>query len=164
LPPLGLFLQINFFFLSLSQTHLYGQIERYSKSKIDQVPKTPPFSHNQNSPPLEIKFCNKSILKKNPNSNSSIFKVHKWLADPFALDLNFSPFGIKHQNRIILGPLTPLPHQNVNYEQKGNENTSMNLELNTLIPECSGSLFVVQVHFPFQCTFETTSSVLNQTS
>jgi hypothetical protein len=25
----------------------------------------------------------------------------------------------------------------------------MNLELNTLIPECSGSLFVVQVHFPF---------------
>ena len=32
------------------------------------------------------------------------------------------------QNRIILGPLTPLPHQNVNYEQKGHENTSMNLE------------------------------------
>jgi hypothetical protein len=43
LPPLGLFLQIKFFFLSLSQTHLFGQIERYSKSKIDQVPKTPPF-------------------------------------------------------------------------------------------------------------------------
>jgi hypothetical protein len=51
LPPLGLFLQIKFFFLSLSQTPLFGQIERYSKSKIDQVPKTPPFSHNQNSPP-----------------------------------------------------------------------------------------------------------------
>jgi hypothetical protein len=43
LPPLGLFLQIKFFFLSLSQTHLFGQIERYSKSKIDQVPKTPLF-------------------------------------------------------------------------------------------------------------------------
>jgi hypothetical protein len=42
-PPLGLFLQIKFFFLSLSQTHLFGKIERYSKSKIDQVPKTPPF-------------------------------------------------------------------------------------------------------------------------
>jgi hypothetical protein len=42
LPPLGLFLQIKFFFLSLSQT---------SKRKIDPVPKTPPFSHNQNSPP-----------------------------------------------------------------------------------------------------------------
>jgi hypothetical protein len=50
LPPLGLFLQIKFFFLSLSQTHLFGQIERYFKSKIDQVPK-PPFSCNQNSPP-----------------------------------------------------------------------------------------------------------------
>jgi hypothetical protein len=70
LPPLGLFLQIKFIFLSLSQTHLFGQIERYSKRRIDQVPKTPPFSHNQNSPPQETKFCNKSIL-----------------ADPFALAL-----------------------------------------------------------------------------
>jgi hypothetical protein len=51
LPPLGLFLQITFFFTSLSQRHLFGQIERYSKRKIDQVPKTPPFSHNQNFPP-----------------------------------------------------------------------------------------------------------------
>jgi hypothetical protein len=51
LPPLGLFLQIKFFFLSISHTHLFRQIERYSKSKIDQVPKTPSFSHNQNSPP-----------------------------------------------------------------------------------------------------------------
>jgi hypothetical protein len=42
LPPLGLFLQIKFFFLSLSQTPLFGQIERYSKSKIDQVPKNSP--------------------------------------------------------------------------------------------------------------------------
>jgi hypothetical protein len=38
LPPLGLFLQIKFFFLSLSQISLFG-------------PKTPPFSHNQNSAP-----------------------------------------------------------------------------------------------------------------
>jgi hypothetical protein len=28
LPPLGLFLQIKFIFLSLSQTHLFGHIER----------------------------------------------------------------------------------------------------------------------------------------
>jgi hypothetical protein len=27
------------------------------------------------------------------------------LADPFALALNFSPFGIKHQNEITFGPL-----------------------------------------------------------
>jgi hypothetical protein len=51
LPPLGLFLQIKFIFLSLSQTRLFGYKERYSMRKIDQVPKTPPFSHNQNSPP-----------------------------------------------------------------------------------------------------------------
>jgi hypothetical protein len=43
LPPLGLFLQIKFIFLSLSQTHLFGHKERYSKSEIDQDPKTPPF-------------------------------------------------------------------------------------------------------------------------
>jgi hypothetical protein len=62
LPPLGLFLQIKFFFLSLSQTHLFGHIKSYSKSKNDQVPKTPPFSHNQNSPPQETKIFNRSIL------------------------------------------------------------------------------------------------------
>jgi hypothetical protein len=43
LPPLGLFWQIKFFFLSLSQIYLFGQIERYSNGKIDQVPKTPLF-------------------------------------------------------------------------------------------------------------------------
>jgi hypothetical protein len=31
LPPLGLFLQIKFFFLPLSQTHLFGHKERYSQ-------------------------------------------------------------------------------------------------------------------------------------
>jgi hypothetical protein len=46
-----LFLQIKLFFLSLSKTHLFEQIERYFKGKIGQVPKTPPFFHNQNSPP-----------------------------------------------------------------------------------------------------------------
>jgi hypothetical protein len=36
-------LQIKFFSLSLSQTRLFVQIERHSKSEICQVPKTPPF-------------------------------------------------------------------------------------------------------------------------
>jgi hypothetical protein len=44
---------------------------------------------------------------------------------------------------------------------KGNENTSTNLGQDTFIPECSGSPFFVQVHFPFQYTFETVSRVLN---
>jgi hypothetical protein len=43
LPPLGLFLQIKFFFLFLSQTHLFGQIESYFKRRIYQVPKLPLF-------------------------------------------------------------------------------------------------------------------------
>jgi hypothetical protein len=41
------------------------------------------------------------------------------VADPFvALALNFSPFGIKHQNGIIFGLLTPLPHQNLQLRVK----------------------------------------------
>jgi hypothetical protein len=35
LPPLGIFLQIKFICLSLSQTRLFGHIERYFKSEID---------------------------------------------------------------------------------------------------------------------------------
>jgi hypothetical protein len=62
LSPLGLFLQIKFIFLSLSQTHLFRHKERYSNGKIDQVPKTPPFCHNKKFSPQETKFCNKSIL------------------------------------------------------------------------------------------------------
>jgi hypothetical protein len=67
LPPLGLFLQIKFIFLSLSQTHLFRHKEIYSNGKIDQVPKTPPFLIIINSPPQETKFCNKSILDKSKN-------------------------------------------------------------------------------------------------
>jgi hypothetical protein len=41
------------------------------------------------------------------------------VADPFAcFGLNFSPFGIKHQNGIIFGPLTSLPHQNCQLRAK----------------------------------------------
>jgi hypothetical protein len=62
LPPLGLFLQIKTIFLSLSQTHLFRHKKRYSNGKIDQVPKTPHFSHNHKIFPQETKFCNRSIL------------------------------------------------------------------------------------------------------
>jgi hypothetical protein len=64
LPPLSLFLQIKFFFLSLSQTHLFGQIERYIKSKNFQVSKTPPFFIIKILPHKRPIFCNKSILDK----------------------------------------------------------------------------------------------------
>jgi hypothetical protein len=57
LPPLGLFLQIKFIFLSLSQTHLFGHKERYSKSEIDQDPKTSPFPIIINSPHKRPNFA-----------------------------------------------------------------------------------------------------------
>jgi hypothetical protein len=59
LPPLGLFSQNKFISLSLCQTHLFWQIKRSFKSKFDQMPKTPPFSHTQISLPQENNFCNK---------------------------------------------------------------------------------------------------------
>jgi hypothetical protein len=67
LTPLGLFFQIKFFFQSRSQTHLFGQIERYSKRKIYPVPKTPPFP---------------------------IIKILKWLDDPVALALISPPLAL----------------------------------------------------------------------
>jgi hypothetical protein len=61
LPPLGLFLQMKFIFLSLSQTHLFGHKERYSKGEIEHDPKTPPFPIIIESPHKRPNFC-KSIL------------------------------------------------------------------------------------------------------
>jgi hypothetical protein len=43
LPPLGLFSQSKFFFLSLHKKHLFWQNKRSLKSKFDQMPKTSPF-------------------------------------------------------------------------------------------------------------------------
>jgi hypothetical protein len=57
LPPLGLFSQIKFIFLSLSQTYLFGHKERYSKSEIEQDPKTPPFRIIINSPHKRPNFA-----------------------------------------------------------------------------------------------------------
>jgi tetrahydromethanopterin S-methyltransferase subunit C len=46
--------------------------------------------------------------------SKSLFKISQVVADPFiALAFIFSPFGIKHQNGINLGPRTLLPHQNL---------------------------------------------------
>jgi hypothetical protein len=48
-----------------------------------------------------------------------VVQISQVVADPFvALALNFSSFGIKHQNRIIFCPQTPLPHQNCQLRAK----------------------------------------------
>jgi hypothetical protein len=62
LPPLGLFLQIKLIFLSLSQSHLFRHKERYSKGKIDQVPKTPPFPIIIESPHTRPNFVIRVFL------------------------------------------------------------------------------------------------------
>jgi hypothetical protein len=63
LPPLGLFLQTKFIFLSLSQTHLIRHKDILME-KLIKCQKLPLFPIIINSPPQETKFCNKSILVK----------------------------------------------------------------------------------------------------
>ena len=72
--------------------------------------KTSPFPIIKNSPPQDTKFCNKSILDKSKVLTLlfSKFTSGSW---SICFGLNFSPFGIKHQNMIIFGPLTPLLHR-----------------------------------------------------
>ena len=59
LPPLGLFLQINLNFLSLSQTHLLRHKESCSKRNWSTISKTPPFSHSQPFSLQEANFWQK---------------------------------------------------------------------------------------------------------
>jgi hypothetical protein len=75
--------------------------------------KTPPFSHNQFSPLKRTFFCNKRVLIKHKESNSITFEIHKWLADPVALALISPPLALSTKIVELVGPLTPLPHQNV---------------------------------------------------
>jgi hypothetical protein len=78
LPPLDLFLQIKLIFLSLSQTHLFGHKERQSKCEIDQVPKTPPFSHNKKFSHTRDQILQEEYFGQIKSSNSIVFKIHKW--------------------------------------------------------------------------------------
>jgi hypothetical protein len=45
------------------------------------------------------------------NSNSSIFKIHKWFSDPFAFALISPPLALSTKTGSILALLIPLPHQ-----------------------------------------------------
>jgi hypothetical protein len=73
------------------------------------------------------------------------------IADPsIALAFIFSPFGIKHQNGINLGPLTPFPHQNL--QLRANRQYEFKDELGkfTLFIGVQWKFCMVQVHlFPF---------------
>jgi hypothetical protein len=101
LPPLGLFLQIKFIFLSLSQTHLFRHKNRYSNGKLIKYQKLPIFAIIKNSPLQEAKFCNKSILDKS-KILTILFSKFSSGSSSICFGLNFSPFDIKHQNGTIL--------------------------------------------------------------
>jgi hypothetical protein len=113
LPPLGLFSQNKFFFLSLSPTHLFWQIERSFKSKFDQMPKTPPFPIIEILPHRSTIFANKRVLTKHKMFNYPIYEIHKWLADPVSLALISPPLALSTKTGDLFGPITPLPHQNI---------------------------------------------------
>jgi hypothetical protein len=100
-PPLGLFLQIKFIFLSLSQTHLFGYKERYSKSEIDQDPKTPPFPIIMKSPHKRPNFAIRVFCQIN-SSNSIVFTNSQVVADPFALALTSPPLALSTKTGLFL--------------------------------------------------------------
>jgi hypothetical protein len=111
LPPLGLFLQIKLESLSLSQTHMLS-IKRVIPKEIDQrfqeLPLFPIITTSPHKKPTFDKRDNKRVLTKQ-KLYFTIFKISQVVADPFiALAFIFSPFGIKHQNRINLGPFNPI--------------------------------------------------------
>jgi hypothetical protein len=73
--------------------------------KSRKLPLFPIIKHSLHNRP---NFDSKSYFDK---SKVLLYSFSQVVPDPFALAF-FSPFGIKHQNEINLGPKTPLPHQN----------------------------------------------------
>jgi hypothetical protein len=88
------FVFVNQFLFPISKSNklVWANQEMFQEKKWSSI-RNSPFSHNQNSPPQETKFCNKSILDKS-KTNSTIFKILKWLADPFALALISPPLAL----------------------------------------------------------------------
>jgi hypothetical protein len=126
LPPLGLFLQIKFNFLSLSQTHLLKHKERYFKRNWSRIQKLPLFPIIKPSPHKRTTFDNKRETRVFWQTKALTLLFSKFSSDSCSIScfgLIFSPFGIKHQNRINFGPLIPLPHQNLQLRVKGNKST-----------------------------------------
>jgi hypothetical protein len=116
LPPLGLFLQIKLNFLSLSHTHMLNHNESCftrNWSRIQKLPLFPMIKPSPHKRPTFDKRDNKRVLT---NQKALFYYFQNFSSGSWSIycfGLIFSPFGIKHQNGINLGPLTPLPHQNL---------------------------------------------------
>jgi hypothetical protein len=120
LPPLGLILQINLKFLSLSQTHMLKHKERYFSRNWSRIQKLPLFPIINHSPHKRLTFDNKKQTRVfwQTKTLTLLFQNSQVSWSIYCVSLIFSPFGIKHQNRINYGPLTPLPHQNLQLRVK----------------------------------------------
>jgi hypothetical protein len=85
----------------------------HSIKNYQKLPLFPLINHFPHKRPTFDKRDNKRVLT-NQKLYSTIFKISQVVVDPpIALAFIFSPFGIKHQNGINLGPRTLLPHQNL---------------------------------------------------
>jgi hypothetical protein len=120
-PPLGLFLQIKLNFLSLSRTHMLKHKEIYFTRNWSRIQKLPLFPIIKPSPHKRPTFDNKRQTRVFWQTKALTLLCSKFTSGSWSIycfGLIFSPFGIKHQNRINLGPLTPLPHQNLQLRVK----------------------------------------------
>ena len=107
LPPLG------FVFANQTQISISKSKRVIPKERFQKLPLFPIINTSPHKRPTFDKRDNKRDLT-NQKLYSTVFKISQVVADPFiTLAFIFSPFGIKHQNGINLGPLTPLPHQNL---------------------------------------------------
>jgi hypothetical protein len=160
LPPLGLFLQINLKYLFLSQKHLLRHNKSCSKRIDQRFQKLPLFPIIKPSPHKRPTFDNKKQTRvfwqtKTLTLLFSKFSSGSWSI--YCFGLIFSPFGIKHQNGINFGPLTPLPHQKAIRVQRW---TWKKLLFHRSAVEV---LHGPSSPFPFQSSFETKLSKLKHT-
>ena len=121
LPPLGLFLQIDLNFLSLSQTHMLKHREIFHGKLIKDSKKLPLFLIIKPSPHKRPTFDNKRQTRVFWQTKTLTLLFSKFTSGSWSIycfGLIFSPFGIKHQNGINFGPLTPLPHQKSSTKSK----------------------------------------------
>jgi hypothetical protein len=107
LPPLGLFLQIKLNFLSLSQTLLLRHKERHSKRNWSTIRKLPLFPIIKHSPHKRPTFDKRDTLEYFDKTKVLTLLFSKFSGGSWSIcfSLNFSHFGIKHQNGIIFGPI-----------------------------------------------------------
>ena len=111
LPPLGLFLQINLKFLSLSQTHLLRHKESHSKRNWFKISKTPLFPIINISPhkkPTFDKRDNKRVLTK----QKTLFYYFQYLSSGswsiYHFGLYFLPLWHQAPKRDQSWPFNPI--------------------------------------------------------